>query len=217
MRRRAVCGLHLGLDHFKDVNDIFGTSVGDAVLHRVASRLLGAVRANDRVARLGNDKFAVLQSGVNSATDAGIFAWKLLSLINEAHAADGKQLHLTASIGIAGLETDGADAQRVLAEADLALYRAKADGGARVAFHIPALDEAVRARVALTEQLGAAVTNNQLELLYQPQVALATGQLLGLEALLRWNQPEPWRLGAIRLHTTGAAERDDTYRRQMGA
>ena len=185
----AFAVLYLDLDGFKDVNDTLGHAEGDRLLQAVAARLKSNVRGNDITARFGGDEFAVLQTGPNDPSDAGVLAAELTKRLAAPFQLDGNEVHVTASIGISFYDPRIADPEAMLTQADLALYRAKEEGRDRYCFHSTELDRNVRERVTLTNELRAAIENDQLELYYQPQVELASGRILGLEALVRWNHP----------------------------
>ena len=181
--------LYLDLDHFKDVNDALGHPVGDALLKVIADRLKACIRENDIVARFGGDEFAILQEDVDNLTGAETLAAKICKSAAAPVLIDGNRIHSGASVGIVPYQPDIADPEGMMSKADLALYRAKTDGRDRFRFHIRELDEKVRERMILGEGLHSAVENGELELYYQPQVELKSGQLVGLEALIRWNHP----------------------------
>jgi diguanylate cyclase (GGDEF)-like protein/PAS domain S-box-containing protein len=182
--------LFLDLDGFKDVNDTLGHPEGDRLLQLVATRLRSNVRESDIVARFGGDEFAVLQTEMNDPSDAGVLAAKLVKLLSTPYRVDSSDIHITVSVGIACYDPAGLDAGSMLVQADLALYRAKEEGRNRYCFHSTELDRAVHERVALTNELREALSNHGLELYYQPQVELASGRIVGLEALIRWNHPQ---------------------------
>ena len=181
--------LYLDLDHFKDVNDTLGHPAGDMLLQAVAARLVANVRDLDLVARFGGDEFAILQTDTTDPAIAGALAEKLRFSIDQPYTLNGNTMHVTASIGIATLGADMIDSDTMLAQADLALYRAKDEGRDQCRFHTKDLDEEVRERVSLTSDLRAAIERNELELHYQPQVDLASGTIVGMEALARWHHP----------------------------
>ncbi len=180
---------YLDLDHFKDVNDTLGHPAGDALLKVVADRLKSCVRETDMVARFGGDEFAVLQEDADGVAGAEKLASKICRAIAAPLAIDGNQVHSSASIGIVPYHGDIVDPEAMMTKADLALFCAKTDGRDRFRFHIRELDERVRERVAIGEGLHSAIENDELELYYQPQVALTSARLVGLEALIRWNHP----------------------------
>ena len=181
--------LYLDLDHFKDVNDTLGHPVGDALLKVVADRLKACIRETDMVARFGGDEFAVLQEDVSNQTDSEDLATKICLSIAAPLSIDGNQIHSGASVGIVPYQTNIADPEAMMSKADLALYRAKNEGRDRFRFHIRELDEKVRERVIIGEDLHSAVENDELEMYYQPQMELKSGRPVGLEALIRWNHP----------------------------
>jgi diguanylate cyclase (GGDEF)-like protein len=181
--------LYFDLDHFKDVNDTMGHLLGDALLRAVADRVKGALRNNDVVARFGGDEFAVLQHNVSDVAAAGKLAAKICRTVAAPYRIDGNEIHISASIGIAPYAPDITRPEAMMIQADLALYRAKEDGRNCFRFHSAELDREVEERVTITEDLRGALDRGEVELHYQPQVALASGQIVGMEALMRWNHP----------------------------
>jgi diguanylate cyclase (GGDEF)-like protein len=186
---RPFAVLYFDLDHFKDVNDTLGHAAGDELLHEVASRVQGALRGNDVVARFGGDEFAILQTDADDLTAAGTLASKIGRIVAEPYSLEGSEVHISASIGISRYTPDVSGPDAMMIQADLALYRAKADGRNCVRFHSAELDREVTERVILTDELRGAVERNELELYYQPQVEMRSGRIAGMEALLRWNHP----------------------------
>ena len=190
----AFAILYIDLDDFKDINDAFGPAKGDMLLKAAAGRLDGLLRETDTVvrfglARLGGDEFAILQTGVSAPADAGALAARLIRLLAQRFVVGGDEFHITASIGISLYDPSLTKAEEMISRADLALYRAKDEGRNQYRFHSNDLDESVRERVSIAEDLHAALSKNQLELYYQPQVEASSGRIIGLEALLRWNHP----------------------------
>jgi diguanylate cyclase (GGDEF)-like protein len=181
--------LYLDLDHFKDVNDTLGHPLGDALLRAVADRLLDCVRKTDLVARFGGDEFAVLQEDVTVPESAEALAAKIRGSLSEPYLIEGNRIRSTVSIGIVPYSDDISGVEAVMMKADLALYRAKDEGRNRFRFHMSELDEKVRERVTIGEDLRLAVERDEFELVYQPQVELSSGRIIGLEALIRWNHP----------------------------
>ncbi|WP_342150545.1 putative bifunctional diguanylate cyclase/phosphodiesterase [Methylorubrum sp. SB2] len=185
--------LLLDLDRFKAVNDTLGHPVGDALLRKVAERLRNAARREDVIARLGGDEFALVQvgrAGADQPRAAEALAARLVDLVGRTYVLDGQMLNVGASVGIALYPDDGRGADDLLKHADLALYRAKADGRATYRFFEPAMNVAVQARRSLEIDLRRALALKQFTLAFQPQISLETGAVSGFEALLRWHHPE---------------------------
>jgi len=186
----SVGVMFIDLDDFKTVNDSLGHAAGDVVLQEVGRRLTTAVRPTDTVARFGGDEFSVLLDGVEDSPEAADVAERILRALEQAVDVDGKEVFPRASVGIC-LADDGAsaDAEELLRNADVAMYRAKRDskGGYRV--FEPAMHERVLERLELRSDLQRAIEANQLEVHYQPLVRLAQRQITGVEALLRWRHP----------------------------
>lgn len=180
--------LYLDLDRFKDINDVLGHTKGDELLTVVADRLRTVQRATDDIARFGGDEFAVLQRDASDPSDAGALASRILGALSAPYNI-GTEVHITASIGIAVYDADVAGPEELMKRADLALYRAKDAGRNQYHFHSEALDVEVRERVTLGEELRTALERHELEMYYQPQVAVPSGIINGLEALVRWNHP----------------------------
>ena len=181
--------LYLDLDRFKDVNDTLGHVAGDLLLKSVAERLKGCTRETDLVARLGGDEFAILQADLVDLANAGALASKTHDALAAPYPLGDTEMHISASIGISPYLSETADSDKMLAQADLALYRAKDEGRDQYFFHTEDLDREVRDRLALANDLRHALEHGELELHYQPQVEVATGRIVGMEALIRWNHP----------------------------
>ncbi len=183
--------MFLDLDEFKAVNDRFGHATGDEVLQQVAARLEDAVRESDTVARIGGDEFTIVLEGNQRVEDAGHVATKILRALEVPYDVNDRQLHITASIGIALYPIDGEDADGLLRDADIAMYSAKSAGRNTYQYFTPELREQTSERLFLIDGLRRALdTGRELDLVYQPFVDLATGRILGLEALARWHHPE---------------------------
>jgi diguanylate cyclase (GGDEF)-like protein/PAS domain S-box-containing protein len=182
--------LCLDLDRFKAVNDGFGHAAGDEVLVGCAERLRGCIRDTDLVARLGGDEFAVLQVGVTRIEDVHALCERILAVMAQPFRLDGTEAVVGASVGVAMIPADGDQAARILQKADIALYRAKAEGRNRARFFEAWMDERQRRRRDLETALRHALTAGQLEIHYQPQVSIESTALIGVEALLRWRHPD---------------------------
>jgi diguanylate cyclase (GGDEF)-like protein len=179
----------LDLDHFKDINDTLGHSIGDALLRAVTERLLGAVREHDTISRLGGDEFAIIQI-VDSAEEATGLARRIIEALGQPFELDAHQVVIGTSIGIAIAPEDGRQCDELLKNADLALYRAKADGRNSYCFFEAEMDARMQARRKLELDLRKALVAGEFELFYQPLVHLASNRITGVEALLRWRHFE---------------------------
>jgi diguanylate cyclase (GGDEF)-like protein len=189
-REEMVAVHHLDLDQFKAVNDTFGHPAGDKLLKIVADRLRGLVRETDTIARMGGDEFVVVQAPIRDPSEATSLAQQIISLMSEPFDLDGHQAVIGASIGIAVGPGDGLKPDRLLRNADLALYRAKGDGRGTFCFFEPAMDLQMQTRRIMEQDLRRALPAGEFELYYQPVVNLASNEISGFEALIRWNHPK---------------------------
>jgi diguanylate cyclase (GGDEF)-like protein len=189
-----VAVLCVDLDGFKAVNDVYGHPAGDALLIAAAQRLRSAVRGHELVARLGGDEFAVVQSGGEQPGHAGLLAQRIVEALSEPFAIGHDTVRISASVGVALFPADAADPESLIKNADMALYRAKAEGRGTARFYEAAMDEALRQRRQLEADLRQAMGRGELSVHYQPLAELESGSILGFEALLRWNHA---LLGAI--------------------
>ncbi len=185
----SMAVFYLDLDNFKGVNDTLGHPIGDKLLGIIAERIRLAVREGDTIARLGGDEFAILQ-GHSSPDAAAALARRLVDVISDPVEIDGQDINSSVSIGIALAPDDGNAADHLMKCADLALYRAKAEGRGTFRFFEPDMDARIQARRALEVDLRRALTAGEFSLAYQPQVNLASNELIALEALLRWTNAE---------------------------
>ena len=182
--------LLLDLDRFKAVNDTLGHLVGDELLRAVADRLQTCVRKSDTVARLGGDEFVVVQAGLEEGGDAELLARRIIDALSQPYEFDGYRIVIGTSIGISLAPADGGTCGKLLRNADMALYRAKADGRGTWRFFEPEMDLRLQARRALELDLREALTNSEFDLFYQPLFDLRADRIGGFEALLRWQHPE---------------------------
>ncbi|TPJ73390.1 EAL domain-containing protein [Mesorhizobium sp. B2-6-2] len=179
--------LSLDLDRFKAVNDTFGHPAGDWLLQCVAKRLQHAVRSSkDVVARFGGDEFAVIQSGTRSAADAEKLAKRIVEIVGKPYRDKGREMHVGVSLGIALYPGDGHDADTLLTNADMALYRGKSEGRNVYRFFEQGMDALMRERRALEADLEAALSRREFELDFQPILDIGSGKIVGAEALMRW-------------------------------
>jgi diguanylate cyclase (GGDEF)-like protein len=181
---------HLDLDQFKAVNDTFGHPAGDKLLKIVADRLRALVRETDTIARMGGDEFVVVQAPIGDPAEATSLAQRIIGAMSEPFDLDGHQAVIGASIGIAVGPSDGLQPDNLLRNADLALYRAKGDGRGTFRFFEAAMDLQMQTRRIMERDLRKALPAGEFELYYQPVVNLASGDISGFEALIRWNHPE---------------------------
>lgn len=189
-RGEGLAVLYVDLDHFKEVNDTLGHPAGDELLRVVAARLKNCVRPIDTIARLGGDEFAVIRPGVARPDEVIAVAERIVNRLSEPYNVDGHEVLVGASVGIARAPGDGTSADHLLKNADMALYRAKADGRRTFRFFEPEMDARLQARRRLEIDLRAALIEGQFELYYQPVVNVGKRQVSGFEALIRWNHPQ---------------------------
>ena len=188
-RTEMVAVHHLDLDQFKAVNDTFGHPAGDKLLKIVAERLRALVRETDTIARMGGDEFVIVQAPITDPTEATSLAQAIIASISEPFDLDDHQAAIGASVGIAVGPNDGLRPDRLLRNADLALYRAKSDGRSTFRFFEPAMDLQMQTRRIVEQDLRKALPAEEFELYYQPVVNLASNEISGFEALIRWNHP----------------------------
>jgi diguanylate cyclase (GGDEF)-like protein len=187
---RSVAVMFLDLDRFKNLNDTLGHSVGDSILQETARRLLATMRSGDFVARMGGDEFIVLVENFRGTTELADIASRLLHVLKPAYRIEGRPLAVGASVGICTFPEGATDCESLLSNADIALYRAKEQGRNRFCFYSAEFNHGSQERLSLEAALVRALENDELEVWYQPKVALRGGKVTGLEALVRWRHPE---------------------------
>lgn len=188
-KKLRIAAMFLDLDDLKIVNDTLGHATGDALLKMVAARLTETLRHGDTVARVGGDEFVILLPEINHEAEALRASQKILRELAKPFVLDADELHITASIGVAIGPRDGDSAEILIRNADGAMYRAKQSGGNRVELYRH-VGPAILGRVAQEEELRQAMDRDEFILLYQPQVRIDSRELVGVEALVRWNHPE---------------------------
>jgi len=190
-RAHAMVAVHmLDLDHFKDVNDTLGHAAGDKLLVEIAGRLQHCVRDSDTVARLGGDEFAVIQPVLDDSDGAAILAQKMLEALAVPLDIEGHTVYPGGSIGITIYPDDADGAERLLRNADMALYQAKGEGRGVYRFFVAELNDTVLRRRELEDELRDAIVRQDFILHYQPKLSLDGNRIAGMESLIRWNHPE---------------------------
>ncbi len=185
-----IAVMFLDIDDFKDVNDTLGHAVGDQLLKEIAQRIRSCMREYDTVARFGGDEFGIIQTDVQTVEAAADLAERVLGMLGEPFHIEGHEIHSGASVGMTIYPFDDAQADALLRNADMAMYKAKREGRNRFQFYVAELNEMVQRRAALERDLRIALQKQQFRLHYQPQLDLTTGRIVGVEALLRWRHPE---------------------------
>ncbi len=188
-QKKSFALLFLDLDHFKNINDSLGHTVGDQVLVKISERLRGILREEDTVARLGGDEFNVLLSEANFK-GAALVASKIIDVIAQPIHIDHYQLHVTASIGISLYPENGRDYETLSKNADTALYQSKHKGRNQFAFFTEEMQQATMRRMEIEHDLRLALKRQELQIYYQPQIDANSGEIIGAEALLRWLHPQ---------------------------
>jgi len=189
-QRKQLAVLFVDLDQFKRINDSLGHGVGDNLLRSVAARLTACVRRSDTVCRLGGDEFVILLSQVEHAEDAAISARKILRAVAAPHIIDNRSLDISVSIGGCTYPADGLDGATLMSHADAAMYEAKLHGRNGYQFFRSDMHKRVAKRLQLEGDLRSALGRNEFVLYYQPKINLHTGQITGMEALIRWLHPK---------------------------
>ena len=185
-----VAILFIDLDHFKTINDSLGHDVGDQLLKTVAHRFKNCLRRSDTIARQGGDEFVAVLSDLSSENEATFLAEKMLESLEKDIEIDGHLLSVTPSIGISIYPDDSEDPSVLMRNADMAMYRAKAQGRNNLQFFTEEMNREAVERMEIEMQLRHAIARNELSVVYQPQISLSSGKLVGMESLLRWNNAE---------------------------
>ena len=192
-----IAVLFLDLDGFKHINDSLSHATGDRLLQLVAKRLFAAVRTSDTVCRLGGDEFVILLSEVAHAGDAGVKAGKILSALSAPFEMEQITLRVTASIGVTTYPEDGQSAELLIRNADLAMYQAKEKGRSNYQFFEKGMNVRAVERQSIEGDLRCALERDEFVMHYQPKIDLKTGEITGVEALLRWQHPERGLVGPL--------------------
>lgn len=189
-KEELVTVLSVGLDRFNQINDNLGHDVGDLLLKTVAKRLTNCVRKQDTVAHLNLSQFAIILANIQHKKEVGNVAQNILNKLSQTFVLAGQEIFITASIGIAVYPRDGVDIEQLLNHANMAMTKAKQQGGDQYEFYTTALNIGSSDRLSLQSSLRHALERKELQVYYQPQVELHSGQIIGAEALVRWQHPE---------------------------
>ncbi len=186
-----IAVMFLDLDRFKNINDSLGHMIGDELLQQVSTRLKDCIRAGDTLARFGGDEFTLmLPKLINARKDASTLAEKITGTLKQPFIIDGHELYVSASIGIALFPQDGTHMDSLIKHADVAMYHVKGQGKNGYQFYSDEMNEPYIEKLSLDTGIHRALDNKEFSLVYQPQINLRTGEIVGVEALLRWNHPE---------------------------
>ena len=197
-RSKSLAVIVLDLDNFKHINDGLGHAAGDELLQSVANMLTSTLRDEDTVARLGGDEFVVLLEEIASPESATSLAGKLINQLDTPLTIHDQEVRVTSSMGICFYPQDGEDSDTLMRNADAAMYRAKEDGRNCYHFYTEALTERSVERLNMEKSLRQSLENNDFYMVYQPQVELKSGNLIGVEALVRWEHPEMGMISPVR-------------------
>jgi diguanylate cyclase (GGDEF)-like protein len=188
-RGQQLAVLHLDIDRFKEINDVFGHSVGDRFLKLVADRLRGCIRDTDTIGRLGGNGFAIVETSLKEGSQPATLARRIREVVTAPCLIDGHEIVADISIGAAVAPNDGMNGDQLLKKAEMALYRAKNDGPGAFRFFEAEIDARMKARRALELDLKSALANGEFELFYQPIMDLQCDEIRAFEALVRWRHP----------------------------
>ena len=189
-QNRRVAVLSVDLDDFKKINDTLSHKVGDELLKMVAARLQKVLRDEDTLARHGGDEFVILVGGIEDASSASSYVEALLNSFREPFVVDGRELAVTASIGVSVYPDDGHEPETLLKNADSAMHHSKTQGHDTYAFYTDSLNQRVARRLQVEEYMHGALERGEFYTVFQPKVNVGTGDIVGFEALLRWHSPE---------------------------
>jgi len=187
--KKKLALLFIDLDHFKEINDSLGHSIGDEVLKDVTKKLSNTIRDEDTIARLGGDEFTIIIEDLVQGQDASLLAQKIIEVLTLPIKVKGSELYISCSIGISLHPDDGKSSQDLLKYADAAMYRAKDEGRNNFQFYSSEMTELAFERVVMEASLRASLKNEDFVVYYQPQVDGRSDKLIGMEALVRWNHP----------------------------
>ncbi len=187
---RQLAVMFMDLDRFKHINDSLGHAVGDQLLQSVAQRLVDCVRQSDTISRQGGDEFVLLLPNIEHAEDAAYSAQKMLGALAQPHLIEGHDLHISVSIGISIYPNDGQDAEALIKSADTAMYYAKENGRNNYKFFEQDMNDRAVQRQSIESSLRRALERREFVLHYQPKTNLHSGEIVGVEALIRWQHPE---------------------------
>ncbi|MHB1286637.1 MAG: putative bifunctional diguanylate cyclase/phosphodiesterase [Leptospirales bacterium] len=187
--QKSIALVFLDLNDFKNVNDLFGYTTGDMLLKEVASRLQNALRRTDTIARIGGDEFAIILDDVSDTQSVGLIVQHVLEKITRPYSLDPNEVNIRVSVGISLYPLDGKSSDELIRTADRAMEQSKESGTTQFRFYNNAMEQSERSRRQLQNEVGQAIHNGELSLFYQPKLNLRTGEIFGMEALVRWNHP----------------------------